>query len=61
MGRHTEELEAERTYELIKREKEDSGTWLKSFLKFLFSQIGLVILSAGIAVGGMTLDFFNLT
>ena len=52
MGRHNEELEAERTYELIKREKENSGTWLKSFLTFLFSQVGLVILSAAIAVVG---------
>jgi hypothetical protein len=40
MGRHIAELEAERTYELIKREKENSGSWVKSFLKFLFSQVG---------------------
>jgi hypothetical protein len=33
MGRHAEELEAERTYELVKKEKENSGTWLKSFLR----------------------------
>ena len=52
MGRHAEELEAERTYELVKREKEKTGTWLKSFLKFLFSQVGLVILVGVVAVGG---------
>ena len=55
MGRHADELEAERTYELVKREKEKTGTWLKSFLKFLFSQIGLVILVAVVAVGGEAL------
>ena len=52
MGRRNEELEAERTYELIKREKENSGTCVKSFLKFLFSQVGLVLLCAAIAVVG---------
>ena len=52
MGRHAEELEAERTYELVKREKEKSGTWMKSFLKFLFSQLGLIIIAGVVAVGG---------
>jgi len=52
MGRHAEELEAERTYELIKKEKEENGTFIKSFLRFLFSQLGLVLVVVGVAVGG---------
>lgn len=55
MGRHAQEIEAERTYELIKKEKEGSGTCIKAFLRFLFSQLGLFLVVIGVAVGGNTL------
>ncbi len=52
MGRHAEELEAERSYELIKKEKEENGSCIVSFLRFLFSQLGLFLVVIGVAVGG---------
>ena len=54
MGRHAQELEAERTFELIRKEKEGNGTCIKVFLRFLFSQLGLFLVVISVAVGGNT-------
>lgn len=52
MGRHAQELEAERAFELIKKEKEENGSFFVSFLRFLFSQLGLFLVVISVAVGG---------
>jgi hypothetical protein len=52
MGRRSDLLEAERSYELQVREKEESGKVLKLALRFLFSQVGLLALGGFTAVVG---------
>ena len=52
MPRRSELLEEERNYRLVKREKEESGALVKQVLRFLFSQVGVVILGVITAVLG---------
>ena len=51
---HARRLKAEedRNYELITRKRAEKGTFCKAFLRFLFSQVGLVLLCIAIGVGG---------
>lgn len=44
--------EEERNYDVVSRKREEKGTFVKAFLRFLFSQVGLVILCIVIAIGG---------
>ena len=50
MPRRSELLEEERNYRLVKRDKVKDGELMKQVLRFLFSQVGVVILSAITAV-----------
>ena len=52
MGRRSDVLEAERNFELIKREKQEKGKVIKQTLRFLFSQVGLVFVGVLVAVLG---------
>ena len=52
MPRRSELLEEERNYHLVKREKKDDGELIKQVLRFLFSQIGVVILGVVTAALG---------
>ena len=52
MGRRAEILEAERSYDLVKREKPESGKFIKDLLRFLFSQVGLIFLGGFVAFLG---------
>ena len=52
MPRRSELLEEERNYRLVKREKEESGALVKQVLRFLFSQVGVVILGVISAILG---------
>ena len=52
MPRRSELLEEERNYRLVKREKEESGALVKQVLRFLFSQVGVVLLGVITAVLG---------
>ena len=52
MPRRSELLEEERSYRLVKREKEEKGKVFKQALRLLFSQIGVVILGVLVAILG---------
>ena len=52
MPRRSELLEEERNYRLVKREKEETGKFIKQALRFLFSQVGIVFLGVFTAVMG---------
>ena len=45
-------LEEERNYTIVTRKRKETGALVKSFLRFLFSQVGLVLLCIAIAVAG---------
>ncbi len=47
-----QKLEEERNYELVTRKRKETGTFCKSFLRFTFSQVGLVLVVILVAVGG---------
>ena len=57
MPRRSELLEEERNYHLVKREKKDDGELIKQVLRFLFSQIGVVILGVVTAALGKIYSF----
>ena len=59
MPRRSELLEEERNYRLVKREKEESGALVKQVLRFLFSQVGVVILGVITAVLGNVCNQIN--
>ena len=59
MPRRSELLEEERNYRLVKREKEESGALVKQVLRFLFSQVGVVILGVITAVLGNVYNQIN--
>ncbi len=52
-------LEEERNYELVVRKRRETGTFLKSFLRFIFSQVGMVVVVILVAIGGANI-FVNL-
>ena len=45
-------IEEERNYELVTRKRRATGVFVKSFLRFLFSHVGLVLLCIVLAAGG---------
>ncbi len=45
-------LEEERNYELVTRKRRETGTFVKSFLRFLFSQIGMVVVVIAVSLLG---------
>lgn len=47
----------ELNYDLIKREKVQSGAFIKSMLKALFSHVGLVVACVAIAVLGQFFEY----
>lgn len=59
MGRRQQKLEEERNYDLVVRKRRETGNFFKSFLKFTFSHVGLVLLCVVIAVGGAEI-FINI-
>ena len=52
-------IEAERNYTLVKREKQESGKFIKEILRLLFSQIGVIVLAVVVAIFGKV-DFTKL-
>ena len=42
--RRSELVEQERSYKLVTKEKKESGKLVKQTLRFLFSQVGLIVL-----------------
>ena len=44
--------EEDRNYILVTRQRQEKGTFCKQFLRFLFSQVGLVVVCVVIGVGG---------
>ena len=52
MPRRSELLEEERNYRLVTREKPEKGKWIKDFLSFFFSSVGIVVLGGLTAVLG---------
>jgi hypothetical protein len=44
--------EDERNYELVTRPRRETGAFFKSLLRFLFSNVGLVILAVVVGIGG---------
>ena len=50
--RRSDLIEAERNYTLVKREKQESGKFIKEILRLLFSQIGVIVLAVVVAIFG---------
>ena len=57
--RRSDLIEAERNYTLVKREKQESGKFIKEILRLLFSQIGVIVLAVVVAIFGKV-DFTKL-
>ena len=54
--RRSELVEQERSYKLVTKEKKESGKLVKQTLRFLFSQVGLIVLGIFTATLG---EFLN--